>query len=226
MTIIFIGPAGANGATGADGPAGATGATGQNGVAGVDGVDGVAGADGVDGATFLSIPFETLNQNKSTLILIGSDGVAGVDGADGAAGGGGSSSSAAGGGGGGGGGGGRSFKSFYSFRKRPASRDEPVEPPSSYDHDDDPYGISLIPLNQSLQSHLLLYPTLTDQGPIDRLLERGERALVDLIHHHPGLRAGLDPWYQAGRYIVKKLRFYQTYFPLTGPTGRIYNYIH
>ena len=144
MTIIFIGPAGANGANGADGPAGATGATGQNGVAGVDGVDGVAGADGVDGATFLSISFETLNQNKSTVILIGSDGVAGVDGADGAAGGGGSSSSAAGGGGGGGGGGGRSFKSFYSFRKRPASRDEPVGPPSSYDHDDDPYGIGLI----------------------------------------------------------------------------------
>jgi hypothetical protein len=79
------------------------------------------------------------------MISIGSDGVAGVDGAAGADGGGGSSSSAAGGGGGGGGGGGRSFKSFYPFRKRPATRDDqPMGPPSSYDGDDDPYGIWLI----------------------------------------------------------------------------------
>jgi hypothetical protein len=49
------------------------------------------------------------------------------------------------------------------------------------------------------------------------LLERGERAVVDLFHQHPAL----DPWYKAGRYVVKKLRFYQSYFPLTGPTGKI-----
>ena len=28
-----------------------------------------------------------------------------------------------------------------------------------------------------------------------------------------------NPWYRAGRYIGEKLRFFQTYFPLTGPPG-------
>jgi hypothetical protein len=28
-----------------------------------------------------------------------------------------------------------------------------------------------------------------------------------------------NPWYRAGRYIGEKLRFFQSYFPLTGPPG-------
>jgi hypothetical protein len=28
-----------------------------------------------------------------------------------------------------------------------------------------------------------------------------------------------NPWYRAGRYIGEKLRFFHSYFPLTGPPG-------
>lgn len=52
-------------------------------------------------------------------------------------------------------------------------------------------------------------------GTMDRLFERGERAIVDIFRQH----SGLDPFYQAGHYIGNKLRFFQYYFPLTGPAG-------